>query len=61
MEITVKVVSGFSGDHLGMHFGKQCILGAWKVSSSIYLKEIIDSVPGTLFGNLEIGPSFPEI
>lgn len=56
-----KVVSGFSGHHLGVHFGNECILAAWEVSSSIYLKEVIDSVPGTLLGNLQIGPSLLEI
>lgn len=61
MEIMAKVVSGFSRDHLGTHFGKQCVLAAWEVTSSIYLKEVLDSVPGSLLGNLEIGPSFPEI
>jgi len=38
MEIMAKDVSSCSGDHWGMHFGNQCILAAWKVSSSIYLK-----------------------
>lgn len=61
MEIMAKIASGFSGDHLDMHFGKQCILAVWAFSSSIYLKEVIGSVLGTLLNNLEISPSFPEI